>query len=206
VVHTNSLLTRFNFHWWKETVNAADGTLALTRRFKIGSRPSAFANLRFVERCLASSFAKRATRGARLACEADIEGVPASRVWLRRTSREADFQRVAMLNRRPWRTSCPRIRPRGVRECRSTAPSPNCTRVDFSHFETNQWALRSDEVEYTVVLFECSPMSSSGTFDSGETERLEYFRWEELPPLSVAYPAYIFLRSEYQATHFQPAT
>jgi hypothetical protein len=31
-----------------------------------------------MERCLASSFAKRATRGARLACEADIEGVPGS--------------------------------------------------------------------------------------------------------------------------------
>jgi hypothetical protein len=29
-----------------------------------------------MERCLASSFAKRATPGARLACEADIEGVP----------------------------------------------------------------------------------------------------------------------------------
>jgi triphosphoribosyl-dephospho-CoA synthase len=57
-----------------------------------------------VERCLASSFAKRATPGARLAssfakhatpgarlaCEADIQDVAASKVWLRRTSREAD--------------------------------------------------------------------------------------------------------------------
>jgi hypothetical protein len=33
-----------------------------------------------MERCLASSFAKRATRGARLACEADIEGMSRSRV------------------------------------------------------------------------------------------------------------------------------
>ena len=49
------------------------------------SRPSAFANLRFVERCLAC---------------------------------EADFQRVAMSNRRLRRTSCLRIRPRGVMECR----------------------------------------------------------------------------------------
>jgi hypothetical protein len=31
--------------------------------------------------------------GARLACEADIEGVPGARVWLRRTSREADLER-----------------------------------------------------------------------------------------------------------------
>jgi len=29
-----------------------------------------------VERCLASSFTKRVTRGARLACEAGIEGMP----------------------------------------------------------------------------------------------------------------------------------
>jgi triphosphoribosyl-dephospho-CoA synthase len=43
-----------------------------------------------LERCLASSFAKHATLGARLACEADIEDVAASRVWLRRTSRDAD--------------------------------------------------------------------------------------------------------------------
>jgi triphosphoribosyl-dephospho-CoA synthase len=43
-----------------------------------------------LERCLASSFAKRATPGARPACEADIEDVAGSRVWLRRTSREAD--------------------------------------------------------------------------------------------------------------------
>jgi hypothetical protein len=40
---------------------------------------------------LASSFAKRASRRAHLACEADIEGVPGSRVWLGRTSREADL-------------------------------------------------------------------------------------------------------------------
>jgi hypothetical protein len=33
-----------------------------------------------------------------LACEADIEGVPGSGVWLRRTSREADFERVAAQN------------------------------------------------------------------------------------------------------------
>jgi len=45
-----------------------------------------------VERRLASSFARRASPGARLACEADIEGLPGSRVWLRRTSREADFE------------------------------------------------------------------------------------------------------------------
>jgi hypothetical protein len=38
---------------------------------------------------------RRAPSGARLAREADIEGVPGSRVWLRRTSREADFQRRA---------------------------------------------------------------------------------------------------------------
>ena len=43
-----------------------------------------------LERCLASSFAKHATRGARPACESDIEDVPGLRVWLRRTSREAD--------------------------------------------------------------------------------------------------------------------
>jgi len=43
-----------------------------------------------MERCLASSFTKHATPGARLACEADIEDAPGSKVWLRRTSREAD--------------------------------------------------------------------------------------------------------------------
>jgi triphosphoribosyl-dephospho-CoA synthase len=43
-----------------------------------------------LERYLASSFAKRATPGARLACEADIEDDPGLRVWLRRTSCEAD--------------------------------------------------------------------------------------------------------------------
>jgi hypothetical protein len=59
---------------------------AILNRSPPRRRPSAFANLRFVERCLAC---------------------------------EADFQRVAMLNRRLWRTSCPRIRSRGVMECRS---------------------------------------------------------------------------------------
>ena len=45
-----------------------------------------------LERCLASSFAKRATPGAPLACEADIEDAAGSKVWLRRTSREADIE------------------------------------------------------------------------------------------------------------------
>jgi hypothetical protein len=51
---------------------------------------------------------QRVTRGARLACEADIEGGPGSRVWLRRTSCEADLEGV--LGSRVWlrRTSCAR--------------------------------------------------------------------------------------------------
>jgi len=59
-----------------------------------------------LERCLASSFAKRATPGAPLACEADIEDAAGSKVWLRRTSREADFERVAARNVALSRAGC----------------------------------------------------------------------------------------------------
>ena len=54
-----------------------------------------------LERCLASSFASHATPGARLACEADIEDVAGSRVWLRRTSREAALHGFAFPKEAP---------------------------------------------------------------------------------------------------------
>jgi 8-oxo-dGTP pyrophosphatase MutT (NUDIX family) len=60
-----------------------------------------------------------------------------------------------------------------------------------------------DEVEYTVVLFECSPVSSSGGFDGEETAGLEYFPCEQMPALSVGYPDHIFSASDREATYFE---
>ena len=39
-----------------------------------------------------------------------------------------------------------------------------------------------------MVLFECSRESSVEQFDAEETERLEYFSPEVMPPLQLAYP------------------
>jgi hypothetical protein len=52
-----------------------------------------------------------------------------------------------------------------------------------------------DQVEYTVVLFECSKEGSVEQSDNKETQHLAYFAPEAPPPLGLAYPASIFLAS-----------
>src|ERR1700683_4616208 len=49
-----------------------------------------------------------------------------------------------------------------------------------------------DQVEYTVVLFECSKEGLPEQLDSEETQRLDYFAPEAPPPLGLAYRASIF--------------
>jgi hypothetical protein len=44
-----------------------------------------------------------------------------------------------------------------------------------------------DQVEYTVVLFECSRDYSVREFDTGETKGLKYFAPEAPPPMGLAY-------------------
>ena len=72
--------------------------------------------------------------------------------------------------------------------------------IDFRYQYPNR-----DEVEYTIVLFECSPKSKSGQFDTEETERVEYFSSQEAPALALGYPPSIFVINGESATYFQPA-
>jgi 8-oxo-dGTP pyrophosphatase MutT (NUDIX family) len=61
-----------------------------------------------------------------------------------------------------------------------------------------------DQVEYTVILFECSNDGSPEQFDNEETQGLDYFAPEAPPPLGLAYPASIFSASSV-STYFEPA-
>lgn len=62
-----------------------------------------------------------------------------------------------------------------------------------------------DEVEYTIVLFECSQVSSAKQFHSEETDRLEYFALQEMPALQLDYPSAVFSPSQSSATYFETA-
>ena len=62
-----------------------------------------------------------------------------------------------------------------------------------------------DEVEYTVVLFECSAENPLAGFTNDETDRLEYFAPEEIPALELPYPIQIFSNLTGRDVYFEPA-
>jgi 8-oxo-dGTP pyrophosphatase MutT (NUDIX family) len=72
--------------------------------------------------------------------------------------------------------------------------------VDFRYQYPN-----GDEVEYTVILFECSPKSKLQQFDTEETERVEYFTSNDAPALALGYPPWIFAAKGTSDSYFQPA-
>jgi hypothetical protein len=82
------------------------GLKMLTKRIKI--HPPDFADVPLVERASLPPSLSVPPVERCLACEADIEGVPESGVWLRRTSRRADFERVAAQNCERRRKRLPR--------------------------------------------------------------------------------------------------
>src|SRR4051794_11720409 len=60
-----------------------------------------------------------------------------------------------------------------------------------------------DEVEFTVVVFECDAVGGSLDADNDETAGLAWFRLDERPPLTIEYPLEAMLSGE--ATVFHPA-
>jgi 8-oxo-dGTP pyrophosphatase MutT (NUDIX family) len=62
-----------------------------------------------------------------------------------------------------------------------------------------------DQVEYAVVLIECSKDGSAERFDDEETQSLDYFAPEAAPPLGLAYPRSIFSASGV-LTYFEQAS
>lgn len=49
-----------------------------------------------------------------------------------------------------------------------------------------------DEVEYTVIVFECTIVGGSVIEQSDETKKVEYFNPNALPPFSFHYPTQVF--------------
>lgn len=49
-----------------------------------------------------------------------------------------------------------------------------------------------DQVEYTVVVFECAAEETTGAFDVHETLALQFFPHTAVPPLALAYPEHLF--------------
>jgi ADP-ribose pyrophosphatase YjhB (NUDIX family) len=54
--------------------------------------------------------------------------------------------------------------------------------------------INGDQVEYTVIVFECLIVKGSLRSVDGEAEELAFFREEELPELAIPYPAKLFRR------------
>ncbi|ACM31463.1 MULTISPECIES: NUDIX domain-containing protein [Rhizobium/Agrobacterium group] len=52
-----------------------------------------------------------------------------------------------------------------------------------------------DEVEYTVVLFECTASGEAGTGHDPETRRLKFLSRDEMPRLALPYPMDVLFRS-----------
>lgn len=51
-----------------------------------------------------------------------------------------------------------------------------------------------DQVEYTVIVFECSIVKGMLRSMDGEAEELGFFKEEELPEIAIPYPKELFLR------------
>jgi len=81
---------------------------------------------------------------------------------------------------------------REVQEETSLKVKPERNRRCFWGADFRYQYPNGDQVEYTVVVFECSKEGTSERFDNEETLGLAYFVPEALPPLGLAYSKSIF--------------
>lgn len=51
-----------------------------------------------------------------------------------------------------------------------------------------------DQVEYAVIVFECSIVKGQLRSMDGEAEELRFFKEDELPELTIPYPAKLFVK------------
>lgn len=56
-----------------------------------------------------------------------------------------------------------------------------------------------DQVEYTVIVFECSIIRGTLRGLDGEAEEFKFFKETELPEIAIPYPAEIFIKDREQA-------
>jgi hypothetical protein len=87
-------------------------------------------------------------------------------------------------------------------DCRLT---PKGSSVFLAGLDLGTANQNGDEVEYTVVLFECSAENPLAGTTNDETDRLEYFAPEEMPALELPYPIQIFSNLTGRDVYFEPA-